>query len=79
LLHIHGLHKFFQVIITDIAHMAECSICHFIQQIHLTNAPIKTRALQYIRSCIFLTQHPRVITFVDERQKASKPLHIEAQ
>jgi hypothetical protein len=46
----HSLHKSFEVIITDSAHMAECSISHFIHQTPLTNAPTKTRALQYIQS-----------------------------
>jgi hypothetical protein len=41
----HSLHKYFEVIITDSAHMAECSICHFLHQTRLTNAPTKTQAV----------------------------------
>jgi Zn ribbon nucleic-acid-binding protein len=33
-----GLHKLFEVIITDNAHIAECSTCRFIYQTRPTNA-----------------------------------------
>jgi hypothetical protein len=36
-----SLHKSFEVVITDSAHVAEASTCHFIHQTRLINAPTK--------------------------------------
>jgi len=51
-------------------------ICNSIYQTHLTNANEHYNTYDPVYS---LHSTPRVITFVDERQKASKPGHIEVQ